>query len=205
MPGPMAGEPTSRPRAGEGERAALVIAHPGHELRVHGWLEQARPEVFVLTDGSGHTGRSRLASTSRLLARAGARPGCIYARLTDRDLYATLLDGQLDVFVRLAVELGEALAHSEVHVLQAGNGRPGGNMGLIAAGTGLGDSRTPMLVGLAGNLFNAALAYSLIYGRFGLPAATSSRPRSSTSSASSSRSGVTSCVKGTRPQPLTAI
>ncbi|MBI1918392.1 MAG: hypothetical protein HYS12_27185 [Planctomycetes bacterium] len=114
MAGPMAAEPNSRPRAGGGERAALVIAHPGHELRVHGWLEQARPEVFVLTDGSGHTGRSRLASTSRLLARAGARPGGIYGRLTDRDLYAALLDGQLDVFVRLAVELGEALARSEI-------------------------------------------------------------------------------------------
>lgn len=32
-------------------RAALVVAHPGHELRVYGWLEQARPRVFVLTDG----------------------------------------------------------------------------------------------------------------------------------------------------------
>src|SRR4030095_641561 len=29
-------------------RAALVSAHPGHELRVHGWLEIARPLVFVL-------------------------------------------------------------------------------------------------------------------------------------------------------------
>src|SRR5262245_47381226 len=26
---------------------ALVIAHPGHELRVHGWLEQVRPRVFI--------------------------------------------------------------------------------------------------------------------------------------------------------------
>ncbi len=35
---------------------------------------------------------------------------------------------------------------------------------------GLGDTRTPMIVGIGGNLVNAALAYSLIYGRFGLPA-----------------------------------
>jgi hypothetical protein len=28
--------------------AALVIGHPGHELRVHGWMEHARPQVFVL-------------------------------------------------------------------------------------------------------------------------------------------------------------
>src|SRR5207302_1404403 len=31
--------------------SALLVAHPGHELRVHGWLERERPLVFVLTDG----------------------------------------------------------------------------------------------------------------------------------------------------------
>src|SRR5438552_300306 len=73
-----------------GCRAALVIAHPGHELRVHAWVELARPLAFVLTDGSGHTGQSRLASTSRLLERTGAAPGGIYGRLTDRALYAAI-------------------------------------------------------------------------------------------------------------------
>jgi hypothetical protein len=44
-----------------------MIAHPGHELRVHHWIERTRPLVFVLTDGSGHTGVSRLASTTAVL------------------------------------------------------------------------------------------------------------------------------------------
>jgi MATE family multidrug resistance protein len=35
---------------------------------------------------------------------------------------------------------------------------------------GLGDSRTPMLVGLGGNMVNVVLAYSLIHGKLGLPA-----------------------------------
>ncbi|MFO0593485.1 MAG: MATE family efflux transporter [Polyangiaceae bacterium] len=35
---------------------------------------------------------------------------------------------------------------------------------------GLGDTRTPMLVGLFGNVVNAGLAYSLIHGHLGLPA-----------------------------------
>ncbi len=34
----------------------------------------------------------------------------------------------------------------------------------------IGDSRTPMFVGVAGNVFNAVVAYGLIYGHFGLPA-----------------------------------
>lgn len=43
-----------------GARAGLMIAHPGHELLVHGWLEVAHPRVFVLTDGSGRCAQSRL-------------------------------------------------------------------------------------------------------------------------------------------------
>ncbi len=35
---------------------------------------------------------------------------------------------------------------------------------------GLGDTRTPMLVGIGGNVVNGVLAYSLIYGHLGLPA-----------------------------------
>jgi MATE family multidrug resistance protein len=35
---------------------------------------------------------------------------------------------------------------------------------------GVGDSRTPMVVGIAGNVLNAGLAWSLIHGHFGLPA-----------------------------------
>lgn len=40
---------------------------------------------------------------------------------------------------------------------------------LIQHRQGLGDSRTPMVVGITGNAFNALLAWSLIYGHFGLP------------------------------------
>lgn len=90
-------------------RAALIIAHPGHELRVHRWLELARPLVFVLTDGSGHTGRSRLASTTAVLERTGAKPGPVYGRLTDRSLYRAILGGDVDLFSSLADEISLAL------------------------------------------------------------------------------------------------
>jgi MATE family multidrug resistance protein len=41
---------------------------------------------------------------------------------------------------------------------------------LIQYRQGIGDTRTPMLIGLGGNLVNAVLAYGMIYGHFGLPA-----------------------------------
>jgi hypothetical protein len=71
-------------------RSVLVVGHPGHELRVHRWLELARPEVFVLTDGSGRTQQSRLASTAKVLAAAGATPAGVFGRFSDRDVYAMI-------------------------------------------------------------------------------------------------------------------
>ena len=95
-------------------RAALVVAHPSHELRVYGWLRAARPLVFVLTDGAGRTGQSRLSETTRILERAGATRGSFYGRHTDLEVYAAILDGRRALFETLAEELAEALARERI-------------------------------------------------------------------------------------------
>jgi hypothetical protein len=95
-------------------KAALVIAHPGHELRVYHWLEKAHPVVFILTDGSVRSEKSRLESTTRLLEQAGARACGIYGRFTDLKLYHSILMQDLDCFTRLVEELADALAGEEV-------------------------------------------------------------------------------------------
>ena len=47
------------------QRPLLFSAHPGHELRVYGWLKQTKPAVCFLTDGSGADGVSRASRTTR--------------------------------------------------------------------------------------------------------------------------------------------
>lgn len=42
---------------------ALSIAHAGHELRMHGFLEKANPYIFILTDGSNDKAPSRMGYT----------------------------------------------------------------------------------------------------------------------------------------------
>jgi len=96
-----------------------VVAHPGHELRVHGWLERERPEVFVLTDGSGSTGQSRVPSTAEILRRAGARPGSVFGRFSDRELYEVILEGRIEVLTGLARELADALIERSVETVAA--------------------------------------------------------------------------------------
>src|SRR6476469_10620577 len=88
----------------------LFIAHPGHELCVHGWLEIARPTVFVLTDGSGRSGRSRIKATTNVLSQAGAEPGSIYGRLTDAAVYRAILNHDFELFLAIAGEFAESLA-----------------------------------------------------------------------------------------------
>lgn len=100
----------------------LVIAHPGHELRVHGWLERARPRVIVLTDGSGRTGTSRLLATARVLARAGATHGPVFGRLTDRDVYAALLGCDVALFRDLADAIAAGIEDADYVVGDAAEG-----------------------------------------------------------------------------------
>ncbi|HEU4932733.1 MAG TPA: hypothetical protein VFT48_11665 [Pyrinomonadaceae bacterium] len=95
-------------------RAALVVAHPSHELRIHGWLEQTRPYVCILTDGAGRSGEPRLSRTSEVLDRVGATRGTIYGRLTDLEVYAAILNGDSELFAGFVEELCEAFVAEEI-------------------------------------------------------------------------------------------
>lgn len=107
-------------------RAALVVAHPGHELLVHGWLEVAHPRVFIFTDGSGRTGQSRLDSSTRILKQTGAKPGSIYGRLTDPAAYSAILNHEFNLFIGLAEELTAALVAEQIDFV-AGDAMEGYN------------------------------------------------------------------------------
>jgi len=107
-------------------RAILVIAHPGHELRVHGWLEIAIPEVWILTDGSGRTSRSRIDSTTRVLKAIGALPGPVYGQMSDADLYHAVLTFDHRRFKDLVDQLAAALIRDRVECI-AGDGAEGYN------------------------------------------------------------------------------
>jgi hypothetical protein len=98
---------------------ALLVAHPGHELRVHGWVERERPLVYVLTDGSGRRQEARTESTRGLLAAAGARPGPVFGRIKDAELYRALLWGDHRPFLELFEEIADSARREGVKVLAA--------------------------------------------------------------------------------------
>jgi hypothetical protein len=98
-------------------RAALVVAHPGHELSLYGWLKLVRPKVFVLTDGSGHSGHSRIERTTQILQELGAERGLFYGRFSDVAIYDALLTHQFDLFVNLARELADEIISKRINCI----------------------------------------------------------------------------------------
>lgn len=103
-------EATSNTRlAGQefGQASALIIAHPGHELLLHHWLERARPTVFALTDGSGSRASDRRSTSRRIIQATGSHVGPSFGIASDRRWYDAILDGDDRLFLDAVRLIGE--------------------------------------------------------------------------------------------------
>ena len=99
-----------------GRPTALLLGHPGHELRVYGWSRIERPSVFILTDGSGTTGISRLDRTTQLISGIGAKRGSVYGRFTDLEIYEAMMDGHKARFTQTVDDLARAWVEDGIEV-----------------------------------------------------------------------------------------
>jgi len=103
---------------------ALLVGHPGHELRVLGWLAENRPRVYVLTDGSGHNGPSRLPATAGLLDRLGASCGEMFGLFSDAEIYRAILDKEIGIFRLIVDRLARSLVEHNIDFVAARAIRP---------------------------------------------------------------------------------
>jgi len=76
----------------------LILAHPGHELRIHHWLELKKPRIYLLTDGSGGHHSARTRYSRDVVEAAGATAGAIFGDIPDTVWYKALLAGDSGVF-----------------------------------------------------------------------------------------------------------
>ena len=83
-----------------------MAGHPGHELKVFGWLAEYQPRVYVITDGSGRSGISRIPSTAALLQNARARSGDIFGAISDAEIYRENTDDRI-VFLNNSLLTGK--------------------------------------------------------------------------------------------------
>jgi hypothetical protein len=96
-------------------RCALIVGHPGHELRVWGWMRGTKPVVAVLTDGAGHGKRSRRLELSLdVLRAASASPSRLYGVSSDQAFYRSILDKDVDFFLHISDALAEMLIEQKI-------------------------------------------------------------------------------------------
>ncbi|HWT08976.1 MAG TPA: hypothetical protein VN329_07410, partial [Roseomonas sp.] len=79
-------------------RPLLIVAHPGHELRLFAWMERERPLLCILTDGSGSIAPARTQYSDALARGCGALRGPVFGAMSDRDWYAAILSGDAAPF-----------------------------------------------------------------------------------------------------------
>jgi len=108
------------------KNAALVIAHPGHELRLFGWMSQWKPHVYVITDGSGHHGVSRVPSTSRILKQDNIPCGEVFGCISDAGIYQAVLQQDSSFFLDLTDRLASAFVKHQIDFV-AGDATEGYN------------------------------------------------------------------------------
>jgi hypothetical protein len=106
--------------------AAVVIGHPGHELKVFGWMSEHRPRIYVLTDGSGQNGLSRLHATAGLAAQLGAERGEIFGAAADAGIYRAILDQDLGFFLNILDAMAASFVRHSVDFV-AGDASEGFN------------------------------------------------------------------------------
>jgi hypothetical protein len=94
---------------------AVVLGHPGYELRIFQTLDRLKPVAYLLTDGSGGTGRARDASTRRVLAAIGVEFAAPFPPpLPDAVLYESLLSGRHQPLLEWARALADDLRRRRV-------------------------------------------------------------------------------------------
>jgi hypothetical protein len=104
--------PTQRVR-----RTALVVAHPGHELRVFGWAQAHHAWVYVLTDGSGRSGVSRLSASAGLLSQLGCEYGEIFGMVSDREIYRAMREHDHAFFIELLDVLSTSFQSHDIELV----------------------------------------------------------------------------------------
>jgi len=98
---------------------ALIAGHPGHELKVFGWISEFRPRTYVLTDGSGHRGVSRLPSTVQLLATLGIEVDRLFGVISDRSLYRAILDRETAWFDAILNRIVDSFIEDRIDLVVA--------------------------------------------------------------------------------------
>lgn len=96
---------------------ALVIGHPGHELRIFRFLEMYQPRVYVLTDGSGNNNTSRIENTIKILNTCGSKLSPVMGYFSDKEIYSIMIENDAASLIILVDKIIEDFEENEIEVV----------------------------------------------------------------------------------------
>ena len=102
------------------------MGHPGHELKVFGWMSEFKPRVYVITDGSGRHGVSRKLSTAAALIQLGCETGEVFGAVSDSEIYRAILAANYSFFLDLVDQIAGSFSAHEIDMV-AGDAAEGFN------------------------------------------------------------------------------
>jgi hypothetical protein len=98
-------------------KTALIIGHPGHELRAYAFIKKYKPDVFILTDGSGSNNSARIHQSIKLLDSLGAKFQDSIKRFTDKELYNIVLKQDLSEILTYMNNLKDLIIKNQYDVI----------------------------------------------------------------------------------------
>jgi hypothetical protein len=98
-------------------KTALIIGHPGHELRAYTFVKKYKPDVFILTDGSGLNKASRIHETIKILDSLGAKFQDSIKIFTDIELYNIILEQDLSEILLYKNSLKDVIIRNQYDII----------------------------------------------------------------------------------------
>jgi hypothetical protein len=98
-------------------KTALIIGHPGHELRAYAFIKKYKPDVFILTDGSGSNDVSRIHQSIKLIDSLGAKFQNSIKIFTDVELYKVILEQDLSEILSYKNRLKDIIIKNDYDVI----------------------------------------------------------------------------------------
>jgi len=92
----------------------LIVGHPGHELRISGWVKKYQPEIVMLTQGDGAAGQPRLQDSEELLKKMDVKIRTDWLEpIPDSEIYQALLGYQASPLPKWLQQLYNQLKNEE--------------------------------------------------------------------------------------------
>jgi hypothetical protein len=95
----------------------MIIAHPGHELRVFKTMQLYQPRIYILTDGSGYDQQSRVPSTLKILGQTACHASPFMGVFSDANFYQIMLNQDLEKLKELIEQIAIDLIRHDINFI----------------------------------------------------------------------------------------